>query len=218
MKAQLHAHWCKQAILPLVALVAIALYFVLIAANAAGIPDTLDNRLNVVFMVIGFVLMALLFLDFLFRQNVSHILLVVVSGLYLLAYMFAKMLASYLSGTNTTLKEGVFFTLTLLAMGFMIYYYIKKGLDGDASFWYYAVAIAVILFFFFAVISNYSLFDAYGNKDNPSFWPGLFSSRIMVYIFILITATNINNDYDPNPIQLDEFGNPIDEQKNGNEK
>jgi hypothetical protein len=214
-KAPLQAKWTNQLLLPIFGLLFILLYFIAVFSHISTIKpfSTTDNGLNFVFMILGFVFCLLLFFDLLFRQNVSHIFLVVAIGFFVMVFALTKVINGFVVGTTVSRRGSVFYILALVGLGAMIYFYIVKGLDGDASFWYYAVLIYTIVFLLFASIASYSLFDAYGNKDNPAFWFGYMASRIMIYLLIVATAVSVQNDYDPNPIQLDEFGNPIDEKK-----
>nr|MCR5491762.1 hypothetical protein [Bacilli bacterium] len=63
---------------------------------------------------------------------------------------------------------------------------------------------------FFAGMSRYSLLDSFGNGNSPVFWGGYASTRFSLLILVAACLVNAKSDYDPNPIQLDEFGNPID--------
>lgn len=167
-----------------------------------------DSRINLVFMIIGAVLMVLFLLDLLFRHNVSHILLVLCLGVYVFAYALAF---SIFSLVNKNAGSSVFFILGTIAVGLLIYFFVKKALDGDADWKFMGSLLLSIVFLFFGEIANYTIFDAYGHQGDGPFWGCFLASRIVLYLLIIAASVCAQCDYDPNPIKLDEFGNPIDD-------
>lgn len=172
-----------------------------------------DSLLNLVFVLIFFALFIALFVSLLYHKNVSHIGFVLAFGGLILIYCLAKLILLSVSFKNSYINAILFYALALVGCGFMIYFYILKGLDGDANFRYFLVFGLTCACLYFAMIGQYSFFDTYTYKGNSVFWISLFGSRIILYSFIAATIVSVKSDYDPNPIQLDEFGNPIDQKK-----
>jgi hypothetical protein len=164
-------------------------------------------------VVLFFFLFIALFISLLYHKNVSHIGYVLSFGGLLFLYALIKIITLAISFKSSYINSILFYSLSLIGAAFMIYFYILKGLDGDANFRYFLVFGLTFVFLYFAMIGQYSFFETYTYKGNSVFWISLFGSRIVLYGFIVATIVSVKSDYDPNPIQLDEFGNPIDQKK-----
>jgi len=206
-------HWGKPHFRPLcvLPLAAVALcfgYFIGVICLAGKVSFAESKTvLSLVFMALAFFLNLVFFLDILFREKVSHIAFILLDAVLVSAYCLAFLIRDFASGATSA---GVFMTLAFLASIGAIVFYELKALDGDADWRYWLFAILTWAFLLFASIGNYSLFDAYAHVGDAPFWGGYVAGRTMIYCSILTTFVSLASDYDPNPIMLDDFGNPID--------
>jgi hypothetical protein len=183
-----------------------SLLFLDVTSDPLAVIKTQDNLLNIFFLLPVLLLSLAGFFDTFFRKNVSHILLVLAGGLVLIIYALMK--AITLTAANK-FAPAIFYYLSLPALAALEFSYVRKALDGDANRLFYVSYALSILFLFFAGVLTYTVFDAYGHAGDHIFWGGFCASRLMLYFLISNTLISLHCDYDPNPIELDEFGNPV---------
>jgi hypothetical protein len=168
-------------------------------------------------MAIALVEFLLLGFDLILRQKVSHIGYVLALGLVFSVYSLIRVFLNIQMGSSFY-SGAFFFGLAFVASLFLLYFFVKKALDGDADWRFQLAAWMTVGSFFFGVVSTYSILDLYGSKDDPIFWIGLLSMRIMIFLLVTAIVVSVKCDYDPNPILLDEFGNPVDTLKGPSSK
>jgi hypothetical protein len=172
---------------------------------------TPDNVTSLIFACIFLVIVVALFVALLTRKDKSHIgYTVLVSGL-VFAYSLTKAIICFTSGAVLQYANaGVLYCVAALASLFQIVFFILKALDGDADWRYMTSSVVTAVFLFLASAFQYSLLDAYSHMGDTVFWQGYSVSRLIIFVEIIAIIVSLRSDYDPNPILLDEFGNPID--------
>lgn len=177
---------------------------------SSGTLNGQDNIINLIFMMIGFVLSSGVFASLLISHHSSHIISVLLLGLYVAAYALTKAIFGFGHGLG---GGAIFYLLAFLGAIGTIVFYILKALDGDSDWRFWAFAWITVALLLFGGIGYYSIFDAYGHPGDVPYWGGLSASRLVIYLSICASTISSKCDFDPNPILLDEFGNPIDEKK-----
>lgn len=151
-----------------------------------------------------------LFCDTLARKEVSHIAVTCTCGLVSLIYLVGNAVVEFMASNE---GAGAFFAIGAVASAFMIYFFIKKMLDGDATLGYKIAGGATLLGTLFGVCFAYPFLDAYTHANETIFWAGGFFGIAMMILMAVTFYVSISSDYDPNPIEIDEFGNPVDNDK-----
>jgi hypothetical protein len=178
-------------------------------SNGTDIFSNSESLVSVIFVGIAFLGFFLVAIDLFMRQKVSHIGYVLgLGGIFSLYSLIRVFLAIQMGSSYFT--AAFFFGLAFVASLVLLYFFVKKALDGDADWRYQLAAWLTLALFYFGVVSTYSILDLYGSKDNPIFWIGLISTRIMIFLLVTAIVVSVKSDYDPNPILLNEFGSPID--------
>lgn len=177
---------------------------------SSGTLSGQDNTINLIFMMIGFVLSLGIFISLFISHHGSRVISVLLLGLYVTAFALTKAIFGFGHGLA---GGAVFYLLGFLSAIGTIVFYILKALDGDSDWRFWAFAWVTVAFLLFGGIGYYSIFDAYGHLGDVSYWGGLSASRLVIYLSICASTISSKCDFDPNPILLDEFGNPIDEKK-----
>lgn len=190
----------------------------ILRADAATTSDPLaflwtsDNIINLIFMAIALVLTSLLFVSVQIHKNSSHIVHVMLMSLTVSAYLLTKMITCY-NPASGQINAAILYTFAFLTSLWQGYRFILEALDGDTDFRFYLATGLTIAFMFLGAAVNYSLLESYSYLYSPVFWGSVAASRLLIYFEIIATVISSHCDYDPNPIQLDEFGNPIDLKK-----
>lgn len=126
--------------------------------SASGDPlaalMTPDNVMNIAFMAVAFFVVLIMTVDLLFRQNVSHIVMVLVCGLLFSAYALARTIFN-LAITRDHVGSGVLYLIAFAGSLLMLYFFVKKALDGDADFSYLLTGGLTLLFFFLGCATNF---------------------------------------------------------------
>ncbi len=161
-----------------------------------------------VFMGIAFFLSLISFFDLLYRKKASHILLVLLHGVAVFGYSLTIAIVAFLKGATGT-TSGVFYVVAALFCFASLFFYCVKAMDGDADWKYKTATGGAIVFLFLAVCFSYSILDSFSKQDDPVFWLGMLAGILILMESIFATSTSILCDFDPHPLQLDEFGNPI---------
>lgn len=158
---------------------------------------------------------ALFALDLLFREKSSHILTVIIGSLLIIAHGIVRVVwcAQNINEFSRSTPCLLFYALSSLMGIGCLYSFAKKSLDGDADLAYWIYFIVGLLAAFFGGVARYSLLDAFGNGSSPVYWSGYAASRFAILTLASLGIVNSLSDYDPNPIKLDQFGNPIDTTK-----
>lgn len=171
------------------------------------------NVVNITFMAITLLVLILLFVDLSFHKKSSHIAMVLLMGFLVSAYLLTRTIFCLSILGNAYINAGILYLIAFVASLFQIYFFIMKALDGDAD-WKYGLATGLtIAFIFLASVINYSLLDTYNYLGVTVFWLGLLASRVMVFVEIIAVVISTHYDYDPHPILLDDFGNPVNAKK-----
>ncbi|MCQ2798499.1 MAG: hypothetical protein MJ220_01270 [Bacilli bacterium] len=163
-----------------------------------------------IMMPIALLVSAGLFLDCFLRKEVSHIGVTFAVGCFATIYSLVNMIGGFLySGVASIFFYGA---ATIGAVA-MTVFFIKKMLDGDVTLGFKISAGAFVVLGFFAVCVTYPFLEAYSHAGDSLFWTGgFFGLAVLILAGIAITVSALS-DYDPNPIEIDEFGNPIDDNK-----
>lgn len=172
-----------------------------------------ENSINIVFAFIIGIFMIIFATDMLFRHKVSHIACTFIGQLLLIVYTLLRMISSFQANEFKATTGAIFYAITLVAELVLAYSIVEKALDGDASIVFVISFVVEILFIVFASFQVYSLFDVWGEKDNNVYWMGVFDSLIIMGFSCYVYFVALKSDYEPHPIKLDQFGNPVDEKK-----
>ncbi len=163
-----------------------------------------------VMLPVATVCAGVLFFDTLLRKEVSHIAATITAALVGSIYFAFNSLVEF---DKSVVGAGVFYALAAVFAAAMIYFFIKKMLDGDATLGYKICGGACGVLGLFAICFSYPFLDAYSHTGETIFWfGGLLGIAMLVYLSVAFYVS-ISSDYDPNPIAIDEFGNPIDNDK-----
>ena len=226
--------WTSKALIPLlIVLLGLIFLFVFIdvrlnpmnhypyAHSETPVEEALNfiyTKENIISIVSGFVFAGfaiILALDLLFRPKSSHIAVTLIGTVLVLAHSIVRIVwtANNLSTFTRSIASMALYIVGALAIAGSLFCFVKKSLDGDADLLYWVMFGIGLVATFFGAMSRFSLLDAFGATHNPVFWGGYASTRFALLTFAALAITNSKSDYDPNPIQLDEFGNPIIEKK-----
>ncbi|MCR4562704.1 MAG: hypothetical protein K5694_05855 [Bacilli bacterium] len=206
MKAFRKGRFSPLALFPLAVFLFMGLMIIYYLANKD--KAEIEMGINLIFMIIGAVLSLFLAADIFFRKESSHIALIIINGAYVTSYGVVQTIRN---ATNHVYGGMIFYALASIFSAILIYFYIKKALDGDANLKFILFGGLTAAFFIFAGIADYTIFDGFSNSGNVVYWMGLASSRLVAILSLATTVVSHQCDYDPNPILLDDFGNPIDE-------
>ncbi len=160
------------------------------------------------FMAIAFFLSLFTFFDLLYRKKASHVLLVLLHGISVFAYCLTLTIVAFEKGSEGT-TSGIFYAVCSVCTFLSIFSYIFKALNGDADWKFKTINGCSIVFLFLAVCFSYSILDSYEHIGDTVFWLGLLAGLFILLESVLATSISTLSDYDPHPIQLDEFGNPV---------
>ncbi len=181
-------------------------------AEAEAFIFSAEHIINFVFGMIFAVYGLLFALELFFHAKSSHILMVIIGSLLLFAHAVARIIwgIQNINEFSKSMPFILFYIGAALTSVGCLYSFVKKSLDGDAGASYWVFFILAVIFSFFGGVSRYSLLDAFGNGSSPVYWSGYATTRFALLILAELGIVNTLSDYDPNPIQLDQFGNPID--------
>lgn len=160
-----------------------------------------------VFLPIATLFSGALFFDCLLRKGVSHIAVTVSSGLAVVAYLITNAIVEFATGSK---GASIFLILASIAGIALVFFFIQKMLDGDATLGYKISGGLCGVFALFGICLAYPFLDAYSHADESIFWGGGFLGIAILIILAVTFYVSVSSDYDPNPIEIDEFGNPIE--------
>ena len=163
-----------------------------------------------IMMPLATLVSASVFADCFLRKEVSHIGVLLGGGILVLVYSLINCIGGFIyAGVGSIFFYGA----SVIAAGAMIFFFIKKMLDGDVTLGWKIAAGATLGLIFFSVCVAYPFLEAYSHIGDALFWTnGIFGLAIIAFTGVLLMIS-ASSDYDPNPIELDEFGNPIDNDK-----
>lgn len=179
-----------------------------ISSSLAG-----ENIVNLIFAFIVAIFMALFSTDMLLRQKVSHVAYSLLGQIIVIGYTISEIVVCFSKGVFTDTTGGVFYCIALVAELLLAYAIVEKALDGDASKLFVASFIVEALFIVFAGNQIYSFFDVWAERSNNVYWLGLFDSLSLILTGFYVYFVSFKSDFEPHPIKLDQFGNPIDDKK-----
>jgi hypothetical protein len=176
---------------------------------------TYENLINLVFMALALIFFVAFFIGVLRHKKVSHIGFILVGGVLMVVYLICRTVYCFqnVSSNYKLVMAGLLYCLAIPCSIYQVYRFVLKALDGDAVWQYSLTTGLTIVLIFLAEANQYSLLDTYSHINDYVFWSGYLASRFMLYLDISIVYISVTCDYDPNPIELDEFGNPIDHLK-----
>lgn len=179
-------------------------------AKLSGVDTFKQAVATLIMLPVATIGAGVLFFDTLLRKEVSHIAVTVTAALVGAIYFGFNSIVEFRKSEE---GAGFFYALAAVFAAVMIYFFIKKMLDGDATLGYKICGGACGVLGLFAVCFAYPFLDAYSHTGETIFWfGGLFGIAMLIYLGIAFYVS-ISSDYDPNPIAIDEFGNPIDNDK-----
>lgn len=181
--------------------------------SSIGASYVTENGINVALALTIGCFMALFATDMLLRQKVSHVAFSLTGQLIIVAYTLYQLIRCFVSGGFATVTGGVFYAIALLGELVLVYAIAEKALDGDASTLFYISFIVEVLFLLFASAQVYSFFDIYSERKNPVYWMGLLDALLLLCFSFYVAFVSLWSDFEPHPIRLDEFGNPVDDKK-----
>ena len=185
-----------------------------------GYLHTGENIISLVFMAILVVYLTVFLLLVLFKKNSMHLVMVVLGGVLFLAYTLTRIIYCFNEG-STSIIVALFYLGSLAAGCFMLYQFVRRGIDGDALTPYYAAAIICFGLYFFASAtkSSYSLLNAYSHMvtiiddietgDSHSivdvvYWGGYATTRLFALLYGLIIFVNMNFSFKPEEVLASE--------------
>lgn len=200
-----------QCLLSLIGFVLFALCFLLfcLSSKFSNEGEKTENLIFLIFSLLGMGATLASFLDCLFRKNVTHILIIFIQGLLLVAFEVVE--AINLHSSNTS--GWVFYAIAAALSVIMVYFYIKKALDGDATLGYKIVLILLAVFSFFGPSFGYPALEAYSHQGDTTFWTGCLIGYSYVMLLAISASLSMNNDYQPEERELDEFGNEVESEE-----
>lgn len=166
--------------------------------------------LMLIMMPVATIASLVLFIDTYLRKEVSHIAATCTCGAVTFIYLAANAVVQFMSSGE---GAGVFFAIGAVGAAAMIYFFVNKMLDGDATLGYKIAGGATLIGTLFGVCFAYPFLDMYSHSTESIFWTGGFFGIAMMVLMSVAFYVSISSDYDPNPIEIDEFGNPIDNDK-----
>jgi hypothetical protein len=197
----------------------ISFFLSLLIAHTLGGFETLSMPQDYIFNVVFDFLILLasigLFLDLLYRHQVSHIAGVLVLALLVNVYCL------YYGIYDVVIHKpvgSVFFFLCFLASVGADVFYVKKALGGDANLPFWACSIATWALFVFASVANYTFFDTYAFVNGAYwnyipkdfyFWGNLLTMRTILLCSIAASTISLQCDFDPKPLKLNDLGQVI---------
>ena len=203
-------------LLPMFGFIAALIFFciflgICISMSGQGISDlsfltTFDNLTDLSFLALAGLIMFGFVFSLIFHADSAQLPLTLLSSSGFAIYLLLKFVGGFVSGNTSAV---IFFLLAFVASGFLVFSIVKKALDGDADAIYHVAFAATLLLTVFGESSIWNFFQAYGQIGNMVFWGAIFANLILLYFCIAFTVISLNSDYDPNPIILDEFGNPV---------
>ncbi len=190
-----------------IALLLDVLYFILLGVTGAINMATPEIITFNVTMSFALVFLVFFLVDLLYRKNATHILWIVLFGALVFAYALSVGLVLQLvknNGSSAFFFIAAFFSFTSLIL------YVRKALVGDADIWFKISAGLMITFYFLGWLFGYPILDAFGQGGDLNYWFGVYSSLAFSVYAVMVAYISSQTDYDPHPLELDEFGNPID--------
>lgn len=181
----------------------------ILAQDPYYLVGSYQNIVSFTFGIIGLAFFILFALDLFFRNMSSHVLLVTLADLVLVAYYICRSVYCFNAG-GLNVAGGFFNAIAAGLCACLLYYYPLKALDGDCRRGYMIVWIASFVFGLFGSVSTYNLLDFHKNLGNIIYWGGYASTRFMLILSVINVATNYTKDFDPDPLVLDAYKNKSD--------
>ncbi|GEM_PF-4360700 len=151
-----------------------------------------------------------LFVDTLVRKEVSHIAVTCTCGVVAFAYLLGNSIVELMASQE---GAGAFYAVGAIGAAATVFFFVKKMLDGDATLGYKIAGGVTLIGTLFGVCFAFPFLDAYTHANEAIFWAGGFFGIAMMILMAVTFYVSISSDYDPNPIEIDEFGNPVDNDK-----
>lgn len=181
-----------------------------------GYLHTGENIISLVFMSILLVYLIAFLLLTIFQKNSMHLSMVVLGGVLFLAYTLTRIIYCFNEG-STSIIVAIFYLGSFAAGCYMIYQFVRRGIDGDALTPYYVAAILCFGLYFFASAtkSSYSLLNAYSHMvtiiddietgDGHSivdvvYWGGYATTRLFALLYGLVIFVNMNFAFKPEEV------------------
>lgn len=163
-----------------------------------GYLHTGEYALALVFGALLACFVILTLLDWIFRKKSTHIACSLLLALLAASYAIARSVYCFsLGGTSTF--PGILYVISALAILGSMYFFLKKTLDGDCSWPYYAFLIvgAALLFIASCTKYTYSILNAMGHQGDVVYWGSYGVSRLILLSYLLASFFNLSLDYEP---------------------
>ena len=170
--------------------------------DPAGYLHTGEYAVSLTFLGLLFVSLLLGLLHWIFRKKSTQLAVSLLLGLVAIGYAIARSVFCFGKGGTSSLP-AILYILSAFAIAGSLYFFVKKTLDGDCSWPYYACLILGGAFLFVASCMkySYSILNAMGHQGDIVYWGSYGISRLVLLSYLLGGWLNLSLDYDPSPKQ-----------------
>lgn len=172
--------------------------------DPAGYLHTGEYALSLIFLALLFVGLVLGLLHWIFRKKSTHLVVSLLLGAIAISYGIARSVYCFGKG-GTSCLPAILYIISAISIAGSMFFFVKKTLDGDCSWPYYACLIvgAALLFVASCMKYSYSILNAMGHQNDIVYWGSYGVSRLVLLSYLLGGWLNLSLDYDPTPEQAE---------------
>ncbi len=207
------------AVLSLIAFVVFLAYMIFCTVTHGSAVDPKNATEHAIIEGFGWASVAsflILSCDLIWRRNASHVLFTFLIAVAQGGYCLAQ--GIYRVTSKSDITSVIFFIMAFVFALWSALFFVKKALDGDASWLMKTVIGLTICWMVAAWFFAYQILEAFGHVNDALFWDGVIVGISTTVAFIYAANASLTSDFDPHPIAVDELGNIIEEDASAGDK